>query len=119
MSLNGIGGLPPDVLGGSTLTRGVGGADRAPANVERSTPGIGSAALPAAAPRSTAAGIAAVPADAPEGTDPELWKILTSEERQHFATAGARGPLTYGYLGRSQSPSQPAVSRGARLDLRA
>ena len=118
MSLNGIGGVPPDVLGGSPLARGIGGADRGAANVERSLPAAATVALPAAT-RSSAAGAAALPVDAPEGTDPALWKILTSEERQHFATAGARGPLTYGYLGRSQSPSQPAVSRGARLDLRA
>jgi hypothetical protein len=115
MSINSIGNLPPGVIGGAPLNRGAGTADRARVNGEREMP----TALPAAP---TAAGVSAgasVPAEPPAGTDPALWKILTSEERQYFAGAGARGPLTYGYLGRSQAAPTVPVARGGRLDLRA
>ena len=37
-----------------------------------------------------------VPAEAPPGTDPALWSVLSGEERAFFAKAGAMGPLTYG-----------------------
>lgn len=66
----------------------------------------------------------ALPAEAPAGTDPELWGVLTSEERAYFAKAATMGPLTYGRiaagiqaLGGGQQ-SAPAV-RGGRLDVRA
>lgn len=67
---------------------------------------------PAAAPRTT------VPAEAPAGTDPELWAVLTSDERNFFAKVGAMGPLTYGHLMTAQSTDTPIV-RGGRLDVRA
>lgn len=56
-------------------------------------------------------------AEAPAGTDPALWSVLTSEERAYYARMQEMGPLTYG-------PSQgggPAetVARGGRIDVRA
>jgi hypothetical protein len=119
MSLNGIGNLPPGVLGGAPLTH-------RPGTIDRQRPN-GDAAVPAPASPPTRAGHSqaatgareVLSAKAPAGTDPELWKVLTSEERQHFAAAGARGPLTYGYLARSQAPQSAPVSRGVRLDLKA
>lgn len=56
-----------------------------------------------------------IPAQAPEGTDPALWSVLTSEERTFFARARAMGPVTYG-PGRSTALSGAPL--GGRFDLR-
>ena len=74
------------------------------------------------APRATAPnaapGAAAVPTQAPAGTDPELWNVLSAEERVFFAKLGAMGPLTYGrVLSQAQQPSAPSA-RGGRLDVK-
>ncbi|MFW6331372.1 MAG: hypothetical protein ACOC3J_06570, partial [Gemmatimonadota bacterium] len=57
------------------------------------------------------------PGDAPipDGVDAELWSLLTTEERTHFARFAAMGGVTYGP--RTQGPAAPPV-RGHRLDLR-
>ena len=61
---------------------------------------------------------AAVPTQAPPGTDPELWSVLSADERVFFAKLGAMGPLTYGrVLSQSQQSSVPAA-RGGRLDVK-
>lgn len=57
-----------------------------------------------------------LPAEAPEGTDPQLWSVLTADERTFFARARAMGPLTYG-PGRGDS-SQAGPSAGGRIDIR-
>jgi hypothetical protein len=62
---------------------------------------------------------ASLPAEAPEGTDPALWSILTGEERAFFAKAGAMGPLTYGRMTTSGGSPTPPPVRGGRLDVRA
>jgi hypothetical protein len=99
-------------------------------------PGQASVPRPAAAPaqpaavrpqQSLATPANALPAEAPAGTDPELWGVLTGEERAYFAKAATMGPLTYGRvaaglnamngLGAMQQAA-PAV-RGGRLDVRA
>lgn len=60
----------------------------------------------------------ALPVEAPAGTDPALWSILSSEERSFFAKAQTMGPLTYGRVMSSlQQPAMPAT-RGGRLDIR-
>ncbi len=64
---------------------------------------------------SGAAGQGALAAEAPQGTDPALWNVLTSEERAFFARARAMGPLTYGP---GASSDAPGVSLGGRIDLR-
>lgn len=70
----------------------------------------------AAAAQAAAAPTDAVPAEAPQGTDPALWSVLTSEERAFFARARAMGPLTYG---RGASNDQvPGVRLGGRIDVR-
>jgi hypothetical protein len=56
--------------------------------------------------------------EAPAGTDPELWKVLTTEERAFFARMGTGGPLTYGRQATPAGPQAPMV-RGGRLDVRA
>lgn len=65
-----------------------------------------------------AAAQSAVPAEAPAGTDPTLWSVLTAEERNFFAKTAALGPLTYGRIKAATHPAPPAA-RGVRLDVRA
>ena len=78
---------------------------------------------PVPAPRTPAAPNAAptsapLPAQAPAGTDPELWNVLSADERVFFAKLGAMGPLTYGrVLSQAQQSSVPAA-RGGRLDVK-
>jgi hypothetical protein len=58
---------------------------------------------------------------APEGTDPALWSILTGEERSYFANNMTSGPLTYSKVmmpNRTAASALPAV-RGGRVDVRA
>jgi hypothetical protein len=57
-----------------------------------------------------------VPAEPPQGADPELWSMLTPEERAFFARAWLMGPVTYG-PGASTSP-WPQVHLGGRIDMR-
>ncbi|MEO7085055.1 MAG: hypothetical protein ABI442_04350 [Gemmatimonadaceae bacterium] len=72
---------------------------------------------PAASPNATQ-GQQSVPVEAPAGTDPALWSILSSDERSFFAKAGAMGPLTYGRAFEDQRASQLPASRGGRLDVK-
>lgn len=51
----------------------------------------------------------------PKGTDPELWKVLTADERAFFAREEAMGPLSYGHH-IATGPTIPP--RGGRLNLR-
>jgi hypothetical protein len=57
----------------------------------------------------------ALPVEAPPGTDPAIWAVLTTEERQFFARSSALGPITYGRV----ATPKPAVPVGGRLDVRA
>ncbi len=66
-----------------------------------------------ASPRS-----AAGPHDIPPGTDPELWAVLTAEERTHFARLRSMGPLTYSTSPSDGSRSASQTRRGVRLDVR-
>ncbi|MEP6493424.1 MAG: hypothetical protein ABJF01_12145 [bacterium] len=59
-----------------------------------------------------------VPAEAPAGTDPALWSVLSGEERAFFAKAGAMGPLTYGRAFSEMKSTQLPASRGGRLDVK-
>ena len=93
-------------------------------------PGV---ARPAAAPAAPAAArpqqslatpANALPAEAPAGTDPELWSVLTADERTYFAKAAASGPLTYGRVASRLNTMNgiqqaPPAARGVRLDVRA
>lgn len=56
------------------------------------------------------------PVEMPPGTDPELWKVLSTQERAFFAKVGAMGPLTYG---RMLNSGMAPVTRGVRLDVQA
>lgn len=60
-----------------------------------------------------------LPADAPPGTDPALWSVLTTEERAFFAKMSTQGPLTYTKLMANQVSAVPAaMPRGSRMDVR-
>ena len=63
-------------------------------------------------------GTQSVPVEAPEGTDPALWSVLSGEERAFFAKAGAMGPLTYGRALSELKSAQPPAARGGRLDVK-
>ena len=72
---------------------------------------------------------------APEGTDPELWSILTHEERTYFSRIALDGPLTYskvmtrgradggsggsGVTGAIAARNGAPIARGGRIDIRA
>jgi len=58
-----------------------------------------------------------LPVEAPQGTDPDLWSVLTGEERRYFAQARAMGPVTYGRG--SLGLAELGLQRGGRLDVRA
>lgn len=94
------------------------GVDRAALAAQQARANQAAALKPQApiAGQNTAQG--AVPAEAPPGTDPTLWSVLTSEERNFFAKTAALGPLTYSRLKDFGSPTPP-VARGVRLDVRA
>ncbi|MGQ0646100.1 MAG: hypothetical protein ACT4P7_00930 [Gemmatimonadaceae bacterium] len=86
----------------------VGGAR--PGQIARQQPSAPGAAPVAGAP---------VSVQPPAGTDPELWTVLTQDERAYFAKLGAMGPLTYGrVLSGQMQPPAPSV-RGGRLDVKA
>ena len=83
-------------------------------------PSIASTTPPAAQSGAKTGAKSALTPQAPEGTDPALWSILTGEERAYFANNSASGPLTYSKVmmpNRSASSALPAV-RGGRVDVR-
>lgn len=55
----------------------------------------------------------AIPLQAPPGTDPELWSLLTAEERRFFSKLHETGPLTYGPR---TANTPPGLMRGGRFD---
>lgn len=54
---------------------------------------------------------------APRGVDPDLWSVLTAEEREFFAVRREMGPITYGREPRAAR--EAPLPRGRRLDVRA
>lgn len=116
MSMQGVGGagLPPWLRGPAETTRqpesaparsnGAEAGRAAPPQAQRSAPAPAPLQAPAAAPDA-----------APEGVDAELWSLLTTEERAHFAHFQAMGGVTYGPG--AARPTRPSV-QGHRLDLR-
>ena len=77
---------------------------------------------PALKPQMPIAGVGTsqqvVPAEAPPGTDPMLWSVLTTDERNFFAKSASLGPLTYSRVKAAGNPTPPSA-RGVRLDVRA
>ena len=117
-------GVRPGQLGGAQPS----GAQPSGAQPGAIRPGVARPAATPAAPalkpqQSLAAPAQTRPAEAPAGTVPALWCVLTTEERAFFAKAATSGPLTYGRAaaginGNPMAQTAPA-SRGGRLDVRA
>lgn len=68
-----------------------------------------------------AASPAQLTAQAPEGTDPALWSVLTSDERAFFSRVITSGPLTYSKMAAANTnrPAAMPSIRGGRIDFRA
>ncbi|MDQ6612011.1 MAG: hypothetical protein M3Y64_06230 [Gemmatimonadota bacterium] len=123
MSINGI--TNPLLTNIGPLSR-PGDSARTPSDrVSGNASSAGSALAPALRqplpPQAAIAGLnsqSVVPAEAPAGTDPALWSVLTTDERNFFAKSASLGPLTYGRIKSSTVPTAPSV-RGGRLDVRA
>jgi hypothetical protein len=114
MSIYGIRGS----IVGNPGAPGTGATTSAPARTERRP--VAPKATPSATPTASAkTAPATVSVQAPPGTDPDLWSVLSHDERAYFAKLGAMGPLTYGRVLSGQVQPQQAVSRGARLDVKA
>ena len=116
MQTNGIGAAIPRPTAARAAygleTGAVGGAASRSTFPVRQQP----SAIPSAEPTPVeSATLDAAALKPPKGTDPELWKVLTADERAFFAREGAMGPLSYG-LRIANTPSLPA--RGGRLNLR-
>ena len=103
---------------GTVQRPGTAGADGARGRVEQQegvrTPATAGQPSPTSIAAPAQSGLSAA---APAGTDPELWSVLTSEERSFFAKVGSMGPLTYGRM--LQTPNAPPSIRGGRLDVKA
>ena len=113
MNLNGIGGTAAPFLRPQEKPRAT--------TVEQERAATAAAApqrtrIPASGLLAPKPGVAVL--EAPAGTDPELWKVLTAEERSFFARMSSGGPLTYGRQAMAAGPQAPMV-RGGRLDVRA
>ena len=124
MSVNGI-PQNPLLSALSPVSRPAAGSAVDPRSTPAARPDVAQPALartpldraPAARP-SIASAPSTVPNEAPAGTDPALWSVLTTEERSFFARTASLGPLTYGKIKSATLPAPPAV-RGGRLDVRA
>lgn len=124
MSVNGITNTPLLPNTGS-LTRAdaarTNGAQQGADRAQQATTNARAAAPATLKPQTPIAGQATqstVPAEAPAGTDPTLWSVLTNDERNFFAKTAALGPLTYSRIKDATHPVPPAA-RGIRLDVRA
>jgi len=115
MSIQSLGGVygPPGVI---PRTPDPGGAGEAVGQkpMEPLTPGDPTPQETSSADTAMAGGL---PIEAPPGTDPDLWSVLTADERRYFARARTLGPVVYtpGKLGLAEI----GLQRGGRLDVRA
>ena len=108
--IQGISGYPMQpILPGAPRTPGTHETDT---SASRELNGTRAAQTPAA--RAAGRAHEAVPTEAPAGTDPVLWSVLTSEERSFFARARSMGQLTYGPGTRSHG----GLPTGGRIDVR-
>lgn len=126
MSINGINSTPllPN-LGASraeparTQNAGQNGLDRAGLATQQARTANANALKPQTPIAGQGAAQSVVPADAPAGTDPAFWSVLTTEERNFFAKTANLGPLTYSRFKAATEPQTPPAARGVRLDVRA
>jgi hypothetical protein len=127
MSINGITTTPQlPTLGATradaarTSNAGQTGLDRAGSAVPQGVvPRNANALKPQTPIAGQGATQAAVPAEAPPGTDPAFWSVLTTDERNFFARTANLGPLTYSRFKEATTAQTPPAARGVRLDVRA
>jgi hypothetical protein len=117
MSVNGINHTPLGNIGPPSRPDGARPNANAKANALANA--NANAALKPQTPIAGQSTQSTVPAEAPAGTDPALWSVLTAEERNFFAKSSALGPLTYGRYKAAMQPPTPPAARGVRLDVRA
>jgi len=110
MSINGINGYPTPVLPGGVRTPSAPGPDAGASQHAGASRGAPTRTTDPAARLHDP-----VPTEAPPGTDPMLWSVLTAEERTYFARTRALGQITYapGTGGRNAG-----LPRGGRIDVR-
>jgi hypothetical protein len=109
MSIQGLGGIygQQGIIPG---TRQLGGGEEVESGASRATqegPKEATGILGAAQE---------LPVKAPPGTDPNLWSVLTAEERSFFARMQTMGPLTYDRS--TGNSAEAAMQRGSRIDVR-
>jgi hypothetical protein len=107
MALNGVGGALSGLGLPSLQPRGPRESD------ERKPVTADAKAIPLPAKTTDAAAV--LSAEAPAGTDPAFWSVLTTEERMFFSKMQSLGPLTYGP---ASVPPKAAMARGGRIDLK-
>ena len=121
MSVHGVSGAPNAIVFPRETTRATTAEnEKTTATVSRpqvERPAVASSGL--LAPRTEA-----LPVDAPAGTDPDLWQVLTHSERAYFAKMSAMGPLTYGRASGAVTSARSggeatSLARGGRLDVKA
>ena len=119
MSLNGISGSPAVLVRPLELTR-TGTHETEKASLPQPRPEVVRAET--TKPGLLGPRLDALPAEAPAGTDPALWQVLTTQERAYFAKMNAMGPLTYGRAayGPATPPSggESTLARGGRIDVK-
>jgi len=107
-------------LGTPSRANGANGANGANTLAAALTNGGAKDAHTASSAPSAPSAPSALLARAPEGTDPGLWSVLTSEERNYFSKTVTSGPLTYSRVMLSGARATPVpAARGGRIDLRA
>lgn len=119
MSLYGINPSGSNPSGSNPLRNTTGTPVRPDPRSRPAAPAVIAPQQPLKSQAPIAAATPAVPAEAPNGTDPELWSVLTTEERTFFAKTASMGPLTYGRIKAVMSNAAPPAARGVRLDVRA
>lgn len=112
MSIEGIQGrVFPSLIPGSPRPRDAETSQGARTGGARES---GTPAPTAPAPRA-ARSSETVPAEAPAGTDPALWSVLSPDERAFFARARAMGGVTYGPGTHTRAAGVPT---GGRIDVK-
>ena len=111
MSVNGIGGLGPTFApaGPEQARESEQGAEGAAFQLDQGT-GRGADSVFVGGREAGPT----IPAEAPSGTDPEAWALLTDEERQFLSAQEMSGPVTYG----RGAIDSALAALGSRLDVR-